>query len=120
VRGAGPKPQALTDNKNADITDTRTGLTWRRQGSPASLTWEDARKFCAAPWRLPDIKELQSLNDDTSVHPSVNHAMFPGTAQSQYWSSTPMANRPERAWTVDFTFGIVSYELDVSCVREGG
>ncbi len=33
-----------------------------------------------------------------------------------------MANRLERAWTVDFSFGIVSYEdktekLDVRCVR---
>jgi hypothetical protein len=123
VRGSEPATQGLTGNKDGSVTDRRTGLIWRRQGSPAAFAWEDARRFCATPWRLPDINELQSINDDTAVRPSVNRTMFPDTAQAQYWSSTSMANRPERAWTVDFTFGIVSYEdktekLNARCVRE--
>jgi hypothetical protein len=73
---------------------------------------------------LPEIKELQSINDESVVRPSVDHTIFRDTSQSQYWSSTVMANRPERAWTVDFTFGIVSYDdktqkLHVRCVRAG-
>lgn len=123
VRGPAPQPAAFTDNQDGSVTDRRTGLAWQQQGSPAALTWEEAGKFCAAPWRLPRIKELQSINDESEVRPSVNHRVFPNTAQSQYWSATPMANRPERAWTVDFTFGIVSYEvktgkLEVRCVRD--
>ncbi len=122
VRGAAPKKQSLSKNADGTITDSRTGLTWNAKTAQASTTWEEAPKACPAPWRLPSIKELQSLNDESAVSPSVNHALFPDTTQEQYWSSTPMSNRPERAWTVDFSAGIVSYDdktekLHVRCVK---
>jgi Protein of unknown function (DUF1566) len=122
VRGADATPPTLTDNRDGSVTDKRTGLKWQQRSSPGGLTWEEAGGFCTAPWRVPNIKELQSINDERVVRPSADHAMFAGTAQEQYWSSTTMANRPERAWTVDFTFGIVSYDdktekLYARCVR---
>src|SRR5579872_230859 len=44
VRGSEPAPQGLTDNQDGSVTDRRTGLMWPRQGSPAALAWEDARR----------------------------------------------------------------------------
>ena len=133
--GIGPHPKAETISAGGDrkiharcVRGSNRAIEpgWRGapRARPQNSGWDDAVKFCAAPWRLPAINELQSINDVTVVRPSVNRTMFPDTAQSPYWSSTAMANRPERAWTVDFTFGIVSYEdktekLDVRCVRDG-
>jgi hypothetical protein len=75
-------------------------------------------------WRLPTIKELQSLNDTSMATPSLDRAAFPQASPSEFWSATSMVNRPERAWTVDFRFGIVSYKdktekLRVRAVRGG-
>jgi len=122
VRGAAPRKQSLAKNGDGTVTDRRTGLTWQQKTAATAITWEEAGKACATPWRLPNIKELQSLTDESAVNPAVNHAMFPDTAKEQYWSATAMSNRGERAWTVDFSVGIVSYEdktekLPVRCVR---
>ena len=101
--GVGPQAESMADKKDGSITDSRSGLTWQQQDSAGPLTWEDAGRFCAAPWRLPEIKDLQSINDESVVRPSVDHEIFRNTSQSQYWSSTTMANRPERAWTITLT-----------------
>jgi hypothetical protein len=48
---------------------------------------------------------------------------FPQASPSEFWSATTMVNRADRAWTVDFRFGIVSYKdktqkLRVRVVRD--
>ena len=133
VLGPPPKilPERYTANGNGAVKDNRTGLVWQ-QGEPGAMTWEDALKYAKGlslagrnDWRLPTIKELESLNNEAIVRPSIPKAQFPGAKEDVYWSSTSMGNRPERAWTVDFTFGIASYEdktekLLVRAVRGGG
>jgi hypothetical protein len=131
----GPAPAPLTERYtvtgNGSVRDNRTGLIWQ-QAEAGAMTWDEALKyvkgFSAAgrtDWRLPTIKELESLNDERIVQPSIPKTYFPGVQEDVYWSSTSMVNRPERAWTVDFTFGIASYEdktekLLVRAVRGGG
>lgn len=121
---------SFTDNGDGTVTDHHTGLVWQQQASEP-MTWEDALAYAEhlAPggrddWRLPNIKELRSLNDDHVTNPSLNRAGFPATAAVETWSSTTLLNRPERAWTVDFTYGIASYrekteKLRVRSVRGG-
>lgn len=75
-------------------------------------------------WRLPNIKELQSLNDEHRTRPSIDTTCFPDATPSEYWSSTTLANHSTRAWTIDFDFGIGSYKerserLRVRAVRGG-
>jgi hypothetical protein len=61
-------------------------------------------------WRLPSVKELQTLVDD-SVFPAIptnlDQTIFQTSAQ-QYWTSTPFAgaaaSAPE-AWLVSFGSG---------------
>lgn len=126
--GAGP---SLTDHGNGTLTDSRTGLTWQKIGPAEGMTWEEALKHCDSlwlagqnGWRLPNIKELRSLSDDRLTQPSLDRKLFPHAESTAYWSSTTQSNRPERAWHVDFTTGLVTYadkteRLLVLAVRGG-
>jgi len=111
--GAGPD---LKDNGDGTITDRRTGLVWQRLGATGKLTWEEALRCCVElaladrrDWRLPNIKELRSLSDDGRADPSLDRVFFPGAQAAPYWSATTQVNRPERAWYVDFSSGLVTY-----------
>jgi hypothetical protein len=118
VRGAcaagnGPR---LRDNGDGTVSDLRTGLVWQRIGVAQPMTWEQALAACESlrlagkdDWRLPNIKELRSLSDDALSRPSVDRAFFPEVRAATYWSSTTQSNRPERAWHVDFSGGLVTY-----------
>lgn len=126
--GTGP---SLTDHGNGTLTDSRTGLMWQKIGPAEGLTWEEALKHCDSlwlagqnGWRLPNIKELRSLSDDRLTQPSLDSKLFPQAKADAYWSSTTQSNRPERAWYVDFTTGLVTYadkteRLLVLAVRGG-
>jgi hypothetical protein len=122
---------SFTDSRDGTVTDNRTGLIWQKAEAAEAMTWEEALKYAEAlslggrdDWRLPNIKELQSFNDDHRTRPSIDTAYFPGATPSEYWSSTTLVNQPSRAWTVDFTYGIGSYKdkterLRVRSVRGG-
>jgi len=111
--GAGP---VLQENSDGTVFDRRTGLTWIALGATTAMTWEDALEYCSKlnhagknDWRLPNIKELRSLSDDRMIRPSIDPKFFPDAKAKFYWSSTSQSNRPERAWYVDFTTGLVTY-----------
>ncbi len=100
----------LTD---ATVTDTKTGLTWERRPPGMRQQWKEALARCAAlapagTWRLPTIKELQTLVDENATAmPWIDQMAFPmtnvGTDPTQYWSSTPGLNPLwDDAWVVDF------------------
>lgn len=111
--GDGP---SLRDNGDGTVTDERTGLYWQKLGPDSELTWEESLKYCDTlklagqeGWRLPNIKELRSLSDDRLVRPSIDKSIFTHAQPDYYWSSTTQSNRPERAWFVDLTTGLVTY-----------
>ncbi|MBI4653726.1 MAG: DUF1566 domain-containing protein, partial [Nitrospirae bacterium] len=76
-------------------------------------------------WRLPNVKELESLTDDTKYYPAIDTTFFPGVYASFYWSSTAFAYYPYYAWHVSFYSGNVEYGYKnyygsyVRCVRGG-
>jgi hypothetical protein len=73
-------------------------------------------------WRLPNVKELQSIMDYSKIDPT---ASVPGsTAAGLYWSSTSFAGNSSVAWHVDFFDGFVNFDdknfaLLVRAVRGG-
>ena len=120
----------ITDNGNGTITDQNTGLVWQ-QAEASAMNWESALQYAEGlalagqtDWRLPNIKELQSINDETRANPSVDTNFFVGANASRHWCSTTVMNLTNRAWYVDFQLGLVSYDdkltnLFVRCVRGG-
>lgn len=75
------------------VTDTATGLVWQQQGS-AGMNYATAKSYCTnntpglpgSGWRLPTIKELNSIFDPAANAPRWD-AAFSGSAASPYWSS---------------------------------
>ncbi|MEA2697416.1 MAG: hypothetical protein QOI66_1687 [Myxococcales bacterium] len=94
------------------VFDVATGLTWQRAPDPTSRTWSEAAAACAsAPsdvgsWRLPDVKELQTLIDESRADPAIDQAAFPDTPSESFWASTPLAGQPGFAWFVSFHNGV--------------
>lgn len=105
----------------SEVTDNRTGLVWRRcsegqswsgsncTGSASTYTHEGAlqRAQTQSGWRLPNVKELSSLVDDTRINPAINTVAFPNTPHSWFWTSSPFVGDSNYAWLVIFYDGSV-------------
>ena len=106
----------FTDNGDGTITDNDTKLMWQKIQSPDTMTWEQALAYSKSTslagktdWRLPNIKELQSLNMVTLINPSFDKNYFPNILSGNYWSSTSMYLSSSVAWDINVDYGIVSY-----------
>ena len=130
VRGQELNYGNFTDNGNGTVTDNNTGLMWQ-QGEWKQKTWEDAISYCEdfslsrhTDWRLPNIKELVSITDDTLYNPAIDTKFFPDAHVGSYWSSTTLQDLSSYAWSVFFYdgnagFSDKSYSFLVRCVRGG-
>ena len=119
----------FTDNGNGTITDNLTQLIWQKTPNATAVTWENAITYAeglslasANDWRLPNIKELQSLNDESLSNPSVNQTFFGSIGVKNYWSSTTVQNQTLNAWFWNTEFGITTFGLKttvnyVICVK---
>jgi phosphodiesterase/alkaline phosphatase D-like protein len=134
VRGAAASSRPVhhfTNNPDGTVTDQDTGLTWQQSDGAGAMSWESALQYAEnlslagnTDWHLPNIKELQSINDETKTNPSLDTNYFSGANSALHWSSTTVMNLTNRAWSVDFQLGLVSYtdkasNLYARCVRGG-
>lgn len=130
VRGGQYPDRSFVDNDDGTVTDNSTGLMWQ-QGEGEFMIWSSALSYCEGlslgghlDWRLPNVKELDSLTDDERYYPAIDTNFFPNTYSSDCWSSTKYAGSPNNAWVVDFGGGLVSIDGNyagnyVRCVRGG-
>jgi hypothetical protein len=121
-------PAGRYTTANGTVYDTRTKLTWQQAVLTDTYTWANAKAYCAGlslngvGWRLPTVKELQTIVDDSRTNPSIDTTAFPSTPADWFWSSSPLAGSSSDAWYVNFGNGLTSY-LAVShpnyvrCVR---
>jgi hypothetical protein len=119
----------FTDNGDGTITDNLTELVWQKTPNTQTQNWENALFYAEnlalsnlSDWRLPNIKELQSLNDESRTNPSINPLFFPSIGVNNYWSSTSLPNQTTNAWYLNTQFGISTYSSKttanyVLCVR---
>ena len=150
------------DNGDGTVTDTQTNLQWMRcalgqswdgsscVGEATGLQWEAAQqaaKNCAfaeqRDWRLPTIKELETLVycssgkrsakdsngkggacEGSFERPTIDRQAFPNCPSSYFWSGTAYAPNPAGAWGVGFYDGypyafFQSYSNHVRLVRSG-
>ncbi len=84
----------FTNNGDGSITDNATGLMWAQNDSGEGLTWKEALSYAEnlelagySDWRLPDIKELQSIVDYTRSPETTSSA-----AISPLFSCTQITN----------------------------
>jgi len=113
------------------VTDNTTGLQWQDDAIGSTMNWKSAIEQCEnlildghSDWRLPNLKELTSIVDDTRFNPSIDTDTFQHVASDYYWSSTTNAGYSSRAWYVGFSYGrqfnrYKSYSYFVRCVRAG-
>jgi hypothetical protein len=112
-----PVPQVVAPRwlvHGQQVTDAQTRLTWRRcvegmtwdgstcKGKPVRYTWsealahaQDAAAGTGLAWRVPNVKELESLIDPGLSYPAIDTTAFPGTPtkyELQYtWTSSPFS-----------------------------
>jgi len=113
------------------VTDNISGLQWKDDAIGSPMTWTAAINYCEnltfdthSDWRLPNLKELTSLVEDSKVSPSIDTSVFEHTTSNYYWSSTTYAGTTSSAWRVYFHYGYQyhrnkSNSLYVRCVRAG-
>ncbi len=125
-------PNRYISNGDGTITDLVTHLVWQQTPEAQVKTWEDALVYAEgltfaskSDWRLPSIRELQSINDENFGSPSVNNSFFHiVNTERKFWSSTTLiAKDATKAWFWDTQFGITTYDLKtvanyVLCVRD--
>jgi len=138
-----PAPR-FTDNTDGTVTDNLTGLIWLKNANCAEgkKNWNTAVDYCAAlfdgctdcfgtegdcglsdsssqgDWRLPSVKELQSLIDFAWYDPPLSNAAgtakwtsddaFTSVELDRYWSSTTYAGNTAAAWNVKLDYGVVA------------
>lgn len=102
----------FVDNGDGTITDLATGLMWLQDDSKEGMNWKNALSYAEnltaagySDWRLPDVKELQSILDysrslDTTNSAAIDEIFNCSTIIDEggnvnyafYWSSTTHAD----------------------------
>lgn len=122
VQGQGYGVNKFVDNNNGTITDKATGLMWAQGDSYIGLNWEEALDWAEQmnsvnylgyhDWRLPNVKELQSIADYSGGYPAIDSTYFYLTDDDAYfWSSTSAYFSPANpgyyyAWYVAFGYAV--------------
>ena len=120
-------------NGDGTATDQKTRLTWDQcawgatsgaceLGAATTMNWQDALNVGASAnainhkgrsdWRLPNLKELFSIVETCRISPAINEQIFPNTAPSNFWPSTPTRSidiAGSYAWYIDFYSGYSYY-----------
>lgn len=112
--GVEPADPRFEDNGDGTVTDHMTGLVWLKNANAYGWRrWDRALEECnalcdgehdladgSAPgdWRLPNVREVESLIDYGRFGPSLpeDHP-FDGVAPTSYWTSTTVESAPTQA-----------------------
>ncbi len=126
----------FTDNLSGTVTDNLTGLIWLKKADcvTTDVKWTRALtevqelntvgtmngNDCGdtsnvgrhqTDWRLPNVKEYQSLIDfgqSSPALPSGYGTYFTRVQSTYYWSSTSFVTGPPYAWYVGMNYGNVN------------
>src|SRR5262245_52356492 len=126
------KAQSYHDNGNGTITDLNTGLTWEKKDMRGGLhdvgntylwsgngtqntIWDFLRAVNTeqlgghTDWRIPNVKELQSILDYEASLVAVDSA-FHSNCSSGCQASTCSCTRAALYWSSTTTFGTLSLD----------
>lgn len=110
----------FSDVGDGTVLDAATGLMWASAHADRLMSWEEALEFAVQmntenylghdDWRLPDVRELQSIVDYSGVFPALDSTVFETDgADTYFWSSTSAYVSPNDpthyfAWYVAFGY----------------
>jgi hypothetical protein len=118
-------------SESGTVSDLVTGLEWQASVPGRTFTWSEAETHCSglrlgerSDFRLPTRIELVSLLDLERAEPAIDPTAFPETPGEWFWSASPTADDPTRAWYAYFYFGYPDIEdrgsaFRVRCVASG-
>jgi hypothetical protein len=127
VRTAGqPELPTAADRfriEGGTVLDRMTGLRWERTPTfVASLPESEMSRYARAAnycstlvldgessFRMPSMKELQTLVDESRTDLAIDPETFPGATGDDYWTSSLLEGDPESAWFVRFSDGYSQY-----------
>ena len=94
----------------ANLHDADNSYVWSGDGAQETIwDWLDAinaEQFAGfSDWRIPNIRELQSLVNYARKDPTSGPILNPTFTQHEYWSSTTRAGTATRAWGLQFGTG---------------
>lgn len=131
-----PPPDERFRIDGGTVIDRMTGLRWERtptfeasQPTAEASSFARAVSYCKAlvvngnaSFRVPSVNELQTLVDETTPNLAIDGELFPGALPAGYWTTSPLADGSESAWSVSFSDGYSQpAELEdpnnVRCVR---
>ncbi len=113
----------FVDNNDGTISDLSTNLMWMKTDVDQAMDWPTALEYANnfefagySDWRLPDVKELQSIVDYSGVYPAINPKYFEITKLEEnenyyFWTSTSAYFSPADpiygyAWYVAFGYAV--------------
>lgn len=117
----------FVDNADGTLTDLVTGLMWKRcpeglsgpdcsQGAASKKVWGVAMKTARDStyagyddWRLPNMKEMQTLVDVARDNPAQDQSVFPNpNLVLNYWTSSLVKKQSPvtQSWRVNFQYGL--------------
>lgn len=109
----------FTVYSDGTVSDRTSGLMWTRcslgqawngtscgGGANTGYYWQDALRAAEKleyagydDWRLPNLKELQTLVEAKCMEPAINSTIFPETPSTWFWTSTAPVNNYDQSET---------------------
>ena len=104
---------SFVDNGDNTITDQKTRLIWQKQDDDSKRSMENALNYCenltlggSSAWRLPNIKELESIVDDSKVSPSINTSYFTDTKYIPYTNYISSSHYVRDYGYIDYSWSV--------------
>ncbi len=92
------------------VLDKTTEFLWQRSPDAIDRTWSAADGYCRTlrlhdtdGWRLPSMKELQTIVDEAFLDAAIDPVVFPNTRSGGYWTSSLYAPASSgiSAWQIE-------------------
>ena len=129
-------PTAPTDQyqqkNDGTVIDDKHRLMWKRclegktgemceTGELVMVNWGEALLWLSTQlnndfagykdWRLPNIRELNTLTEMQCRSPAVNSSVFTNAPAAHVWSSSPYTFPTDYSWYINFNDGSSTYDF---------
>ncbi len=108
-----PRFTVPEDNTHV-VVDNLTGLMWTRNANAGTGTWDMAvgacyftPRFGYEDWRLPTVREMESLIDLGAYNPALSLSHPFTNMAVHHWTSTGNINNTNQAWKISVVDGAI-------------